>query len=91
MIIFGGITVVEQQELTKMPQEAATAWDAVKDLVGAKYKPVAYVGKQVVKGVNHVFLAEQTLITANPERHIVAVKINEFEGNHNILAIERIF
>ena len=92
MINFGGIEVIEQQGLTKMPQEAASAWSAFDGtMTGAAYKPIAYVGKQVVKGVNHVFLAEQTLITANPERHIVAVKINEFEGNHNILAIERIF
>ena len=92
MINFGGIEVIEQQGLTKMPQRAASAWSAFDGtMTGAGYKPIAYVGKQVVKGVNHIFLAEQTLITANPERHIVAVKINEFEGNHNILAIERIF
>ena len=40
-MIFGGINVVEQQKLTKMPQEAATAWSAIKGLVGAKYKPVS--------------------------------------------------
>ena len=75
-----------------MPQDAASAWSAFDGtMTGAAYKPVAYVGKQIAKGVNHVFLAEQTLITATPERHIVAVKINEFEDNHNILAIERIF
>ena len=51
---------------------------------------MAYVGKQVVKGVNYVFLAEQTLITANPERHIVVVTINEFNGNYGVVNIERI-
>ena len=91
MIIFGGINVVEQQELTKMPQEAATAWDAVEELVGAKYKPVAYVGDQVVKGVNHVFIAEQTLMTSTPERRIVTIKVNVFEGKAEHLTIERIF
>ena len=91
MIIFGGIKVVEQQELTKMPQEAATAWAAVTALVGAKYKPVAYIGDQVVKGVNHVFIAEQTTSTATPERHIVAIKVNIFEGKSEHLTIERLF
>ena len=91
MIIFGGINVVEQPELTKMPQEAATAWSAVTELVGAKYKPIAYVGSQQVKGVNHVFIAEQTLMTATPERRIVTVKVNVYEGKAEHLTIERIF
>ena len=83
MLNFGAVEVLEQQGLTKMPQDAASAWSS--------FEPIAYVGKQVVKGTNYVFIAEQTLITANPERHIVAIKINEFDGNYNILAIERIF
>lgn len=91
MINFGGIEVVEQQGITKMPQEAATAWSEIEGLVGAKYKPIAYVGNQVVKGVNHVFLAEQTLVTSKPERHIVAIKVNVFEGRGEHLTIERIF
>ena len=91
MIIFGGINVVEQQELTKMPQEAATAWDAVKEVVGAKYKPVAYIGDQVVNGTNYVFIAEQTLTAATPERRIVAIKVNVREGKAENLTIERIF
>ena len=92
MVNFGAIEVFEQLGLTKMPQKAASAWAAFDgSMTGASYKPVAYVGSQQVKGVNHVFLAEQTLILAQPERHIVAVKINEFEDNYNILAIERIF
>jgi len=74
-----------------MPQEAATAWDAVKEVVGTKYKPVMYIGDQVVKGVNHVFIAEQTLTTATPERHIVTIKVNIFEGKAEHLTIERIF
>ena len=91
MMNFGGIDVLEQQGLTKMPQEAATAWSAIKELVGAKYKPVAYVGDQVVKGVNHVFIAEQTLMTSTPERRIVTIKVNVFDGKAEHLSIERIF
>jgi len=91
MLNFGAIEVVEQQGMTRMPQEAASAWSAFDgSMVGASYKPVAYVGKQVVKGTNHVFIAEQTLITATPERHIVAVTVNEFNGNYNVVNIERI-
>lgn len=89
---FGAIEVIEQQELTAMPQEAASAWfSTMGDICGAQYKPLIYVGGQPVKGVNHVFIAEQTLILAKPERHIVTVVINEFDGNYNLVSIERIF
>lgn len=88
---FGEVEIIEQQELTSMPQEAASAWHgAMGNILGASYKPIAYVGGQPVKGVNHIFIAEQTLILAKPERHIVLVTINEFDGNYNIVSIERI-
>ncbi len=91
MMNFGSIEVVEQQGLTKMPQKAASAWATFDgSMVGADYKPIAYVGSQLVKGTNYVFLAEQTLITANTERHIVAVTVNEFNGNYSVVNIERI-
>ena len=92
MINFGGIEVITQHALSKMPQDAASAWSAFDGgITGAGYKPVAYVGKQIVKGTNHVFLAEQNLVTANPERHIVVVVINDFEGKYHLVSIERLF
>lgn len=88
---FGEIEVIEQQELTKMPQKAASAWHGVNgEIIGASYKTIAYIGGQPVRGVNHIFIAQQTLILANPERHIVLVTINEFNGVYNIVSIERI-
>ena len=62
--MFGQIELAKFEGLTKMPQEAAGAWSAAEGLVGASFKPLVYVGKQVVRGVNHVFIAEQTLKTA---------------------------
>ena len=94
MMNVGSIEVVEQQGLTKMPQEAASAWSSFDGSMGlygrAGYKPISYVGKQIVKGVNHVFIAEQTLIIAEPVRHIVIVKINNFDGKYSIAGIEQI-
>lgn len=88
---FGTVEIIDQKELTEMPQEAASAWCAVMDdILGAAYKPLLYVGGQPVKGVNHVFIAQQTLILAKPERHIVLVTINEFDGHYNVVSIERI-
>ena len=51
---------------------------------------MAYVGTQVVKGVNHVFLAEQTMMTVHFDRHIVIVTINEFDGKYCLTNIERV-
>ena len=90
MVKFGGIEVVEQTEMKMFTQRAASAWGVMNDLVGANYKPMAYVGTQIVKGVNHFFIAEQTLVTATPIRHIVLVTINEFDGNYSLVSVENI-
>lgn len=91
---FGELDIVEQPEMTSMPQEAASAWCAVftdKPLLGATYKPVAYFGGKPTRGVNHVFLTQQTIILAKPERHIALVTINEFDGAFNVIDIQRLF
>ena len=87
----GSIEVIEQQGLTKMPQEAASAWAFFDgDMTGAGYKPIAFVGTQVAKGTNYIFLAEQTLVLAQSVRHIVIVKVNEFGGKYITVGIEQI-
>ena len=77
----GSVSVLEQKEMTAFPQH---------NVVGAKYKPVAYVGTQLVKGINHVFIAEQTLTTLSGGRHIVLVTVNEYNNNYELAMIERI-
>ena len=91
MTNLGGIEVAEQQGLTKMPQQAASAWSAFDgSIVGAGYKPIAFVGTQIVKGLNFVFLAEQTLMTNPISRHIVLVTINNFDGKYTTVGIENV-
>ncbi len=43
--------------------------------------PVLYVGSQQVHGTNHCLIALQTLITANPEKRLVKMVINEGSDN----------
>ena len=90
----GTFTVIAQKGATSMPQKAVLAWDKAfeEGFTGASYKPVAYIGKQLVKGTNRMFIAEQTPSTANTERHIVTIVINEFDGKYTIVkdSIERI-
>lgn len=40
-----------------MPQKVATAMGEI-NMLGAEYEPIAYLGSQVVNGVNHAVLAE---------------------------------
>lgn len=90
----GGIELAEQKGLTALPQRAASAWSAgINGICGADYKPLVFVGTQVVKGVNYWFIAEQKLTTRTGERHIVKLAINEFQNVYTLVngSIERIF
>lgn len=79
--MLGKIEFVEFKGLESMPQKAASAWAAVDGgLCGASYKPLVYIGTQQVRGVNHWFIAEQTLVTNPPVKHIVTIAVNEFNG-----------
>lgn len=78
--MFGEIELENFKGLSQMPQKAASAWGAVEKLIGAKYVPLIYLGKQVVKGVNYYFIAEQTLQTAEKERGVVVLCVNETGG-----------
>ena len=71
--------------LTSMPQKAASAWAKVDELVGADYLPLLYVGTQVVRGLNHWFIAQVTTIAAKPEKKIVKLEVNEFQGKFELV------
>lgn len=89
--MFGKINYANFTALTSMPQEAATAWyGGVKGLVGAEYRPLLYLGNQVVKGINYFFIAEQTLTTNPPIKRVVKVVINSFQGVNEIISVEEI-
>ena len=82
-------------DLTSLPQDAASAMCAItiSGLVGATYKPLLYIGKQVAKGTNYWFIAEQTLVTQNTIKRIVKLKVNAFNGIYALVptSIEDIF
>ena len=82
-------------DLTKPPQKVASAMSAIEtaELTGANYKPLMYVGTQVVRGVNHWFICQVTTVTAQPKKKIVKLAVNEFQGNFELVGnkIEVIF
>lgn len=60
-------------------------------LVGVGYKPVAYLGSQVVAGCNHCFLAQATVIYPDAQPYYVLVYIYEdLEGRAEILNIAKL-
>lgn len=85
--MLGAIQFEDFEGLTSMPQAAVSAWSAVESsgLSGASFKPLLYVGTQVVKGINHWFIAEETRTTNPPVKHIVTIAINEFNGIYAIV------
>ena len=91
--MLGKIEIENFTGLTTMPQKAASAWTAANYLVGATYKPLLFVGTQITKGVNYWFVAEQSFSITTPERRIVKIAINEFEGKCTVVdgSIEVIF
>lgn len=81
---------LEQFNECKMPQEYASAWSAVSNLMGASYRPLICLGRQIVSGVDYFFIAEQTTVTRTPIRHVVAITIHGFEDNYVVENIEEI-
>lgn len=75
--MFGGIELTEFKGSVSLPQALATAYvEVVESLIGASYKPVLFLGTQLVNGTNYYLLAEQTIINAEGTRKLVEVVIN---------------
>ena len=90
----GGIEIIPQKPLTSMPQKAASASAVINEgLTGARYEPILYVGTQVVKGINHWFICNQTMTDRNGTVHIVKLAVNEFENKYKLVphSIEVLF
>lgn len=83
--MFGAIELEKFDGLTKMPQDYASAWTAVEGLKGASYKPLLCLGKQVVKGVDYFFIAEQTFLTYPVRRRVIKLTIHGFNGEYELI------
>ena len=81
----GQIEFENFNDLTAMPQDAASAWAKVSELTGATFKPILYVGRQIVDGINHWFIAEETRITLGGERQLVMFAVNENSGGFELV------
>ena len=63
---------------TALPQKVQTDFTAVtRELVGADYEPIAYLGSQQVNGTNYRILALMRTITPKAEKKFVKMIIHE--------------
>lgn len=68
--------------LDAVPEKIATAMGELNEhLIGAKYKLIAYLGSQVVNGINYAVLAEQTLSDIAGTKNIVLIIFNVAPGS----------
>lgn len=83
-----GAKIVRVIESEKLSEEVELAFDeVVKELKGVSYKPVAYFGKQIVRGENHYILCESKVIYPNAQPRAVILCINIFEGKPSVVSI----
>lgn len=76
-----------------MPEKIATAMSEIGDyMLGAEYKPIAYLGHQQVNGLNHAVLAEQTVLSGKDTKNVVLIIFNEKPNDMKatVVGIERI-
>lgn len=73
----GGFEIINQPA-NKLPQDLASAIGIVNSepLLGATYNPIWLWGKQLVNGVNYLFIAEDIRSTKNKDKSIVGLIIN---------------
>lgn len=70
-----------QISLDAMPEKVASAIIELNEiLIGAKYKPIAYLGSQVVNGTNYAVLAEQIISDAASTKNVVLIVFNVAPG-----------
>ena len=71
-----------------IPAEAQAAFDSVmKGFVGSTVKPFAYLGEQVVKGINYVLAAEVTPVYPDAATSVCIVTVNSMVNKINFADI----
>jgi len=79
------VKIIESEELN---EEVRIAFEtATKNLCGVGYKPVVYIGKKIVRGVNHYIVCEAKGIYPNAQPYAVVLCLNIFEGNVSVEGI----
>ena len=85
----GGWTVGSEFGEAQIPADAQEAFDAAMDgFTGVGYTPVAYLGSQVVAGINYAFLCKAVTMTAEPKTDLAVVTV--YRDTENVSTIKEI-
>ena len=79
-VLDGGWQVAEDTAITEERQELFDR--ALNGLLGVSYVPVAYLGSQVVAGMNHCFLCQATVVYPGAQTRLVLVYLYEDLTGH---------
>lgn len=83
-----GASVVKIIEEEKLPADVQATFETVaKALVGVSYKAVAYIGRQVVRGVNHYIVCEARAIYPGAEPFAALLAVNVFDGKVSVVGV----
>ncbi len=84
--LMGGWTVNDDKTAAHLPSDVQDAFDkATQNFVGSDLIPLAYIGSQVVAGMNYSILCKGVTVTANPVTSLKVVTIyKDLEGNAEI-------
>ena len=86
-----GAKVVSIVEGLRLPDELKTIVEkAEKQLIGVSYTPVAYIGHQLVRGVNHYFICQAKPIYPGAIPYAVMMCVNLFENEVTVVSIEKL-
>lgn len=79
------VRIIESEEL--QPEVQAAFADAEKHLLGVSYKPILYIGSQVVRGVNHYIVCAAKGIYPGAQPYAAVMCLNIFEGKTSVVGI----
>ena len=81
-VVLGGWTINANAVSLLTPEEAEVFQQAMSEVVGSNYEPVAVIGQQVVAGMNYAYLCKATVVypDAQPEWKVVII-YKDLEGN----------
>ena len=90
--VVGGWRISDDMAEAELPEGAAEAFEKAMDgFTGVGYTPVAYLGSQVVAGVNYAYLCKAVTVTAQPETRLAVVIVyRDLQGNAVVSSIKNV-
>lgn len=88
----GGWQINDDYQVVNMPAEVQGAFDdAMKDVMGVTYEPMAYLASQVVSGTNYCVLCHTTTMNTDNDDGLAVVQIyQDLDGKSEVTSITQI-